>query len=170
MNANLFCIPGPWLGRLAIAARPRGGDWLEDEVNAWRQAGINVVVSMLESDEEAQLDLFEESKIAEANGIQFISLPVPDRGVPASVPAFLSLAARVSAALARGSNVAVHCRQGIGRSGLFAAGVLATSGVSAEEAIQVVSAARGLPVPETPDQVQWVHRLPLKPSVVADRT
>ena len=43
MNPDLFWIPGPWRGRLAVATRPRGGDWLEDEVNGWRRAGLDVV-------------------------------------------------------------------------------------------------------------------------------
>jgi hypothetical protein len=42
------CIPGPWCGRLAVATRPRAGDWLEDEASGWRQAGRDLVVSPLE--------------------------------------------------------------------------------------------------------------------------
>ena len=45
MKANLFWIPGPWRGRLAIASRPRGGDWLDDEADAWRQADIDMLLS-----------------------------------------------------------------------------------------------------------------------------
>ena len=57
MKPDLFWIPGPWRGRLAVATRPRGGDWLEDEAIGWRRAGIDVIVSLLEEDEAAQLDL-----------------------------------------------------------------------------------------------------------------
>jgi protein-tyrosine phosphatase len=165
MNPDLFWIAGPWRGRLAIVTRPRGGEWLEDEVRGWRRAGIDVVISLLESDEAAQLELLDESKAAETNGIHFISFPIPDRGVPASVSASLSLMATVSSALGEGSNVAVHCRQGIGRSGLIAAGILANSGVQPEEAIKMVSDARGLAIPETTEQRLWVQRLPTEPSV-----
>jgi predicted protein tyrosine phosphatase len=163
---DLFWIPGPWRGRLAIAARPRGGDWLEDEANGWRHAGIDVIVSLLEADEAAQLDLVGEAKAADANGIRFISFPIPDRGVPASAPAAASLIADVAGVLAEGRNVALHCRQGIGRSGLIAAGVLAASGMSPTRAIEVVSSARGLTVPETSEQRLWVQRLPSELSVV----
>ena len=65
-----------------------------------------------------------------------------------------------------GKNVAVHCRQGIGRSGLIAAGLLTTSGIPPDEAIQIVSTARRLAVPETMDQRLWVEQLPTNPSVV----
>jgi protein-tyrosine phosphatase len=161
MSPELFWIPGPWRGRLAVVTRPRGGDWLEEEANGWRRAGIDVVVSLLENDEAAQLDLVDERRIAEANSILFISFPIPDRGVPASVPAAISLVASIAVALEGGKNVAVHCRQGIGRSGLIVAGVLANSGVSPEQAMRVVSSARGLAVPETSEQRLWLERLPM---------
>lgn len=160
MTPDLFWIPGPWRGRLAIAARPRGGDWLEDEFSGLRRAGVDVIVSLLEEDEAAQLGLAGEAKAVEANGLRFISFPIPDRGVPASTPAAVSLMASIAAALEEGKNVAVHCRQGIGRSGLIAAGILMSSGLSPEQAIQVVSSARGLAIPETPEQHLWAQQLP----------
>jgi protein-tyrosine phosphatase len=160
MKPDLFQIPGPWRGRLAIAARPRGGEWLEDEASGWRQAGIDVIVSLLEGDEAAQLDLADEAKAARANGIRFISFPIPDRGVPAFAPAAVSLIAAISDALENGQNVAVHCRQGLGRSGLIAAAVLASAGTEPLRAIEVVSSARGQTVPETPEQRLWIQRLP----------
>jgi protein-tyrosine phosphatase len=159
MSTHLFPIPGPWPGHLSVVSRPRGGDWLEDEARAWKRDGINVVVSLLEPEEAAQLDLLNESDAAETNGIRFLSLPIPDRGVPASTPAALALLSEIAGALDRGKNVAVHCRQSIGRAGLIAAGVLIASGASPEQAIDTVSAARGLPVPETPEQREWVQRL-----------
>ena len=64
MEPDLFWIPGSWPGRLAIAARPRGGDWLEDEANGWRSAGIDMVVSRLGSEEAAQLNLIDERSAA----------------------------------------------------------------------------------------------------------
>jgi protein-tyrosine phosphatase len=167
MSPDLYWIVGPWRGRLAIAARPRGGDWLDDELSGWRQAGIDVVVSLLENEEAVQLNLLEESQIAEANSIRFISFPIPDRGVPASIPAAVSLMSGIARALEEGKNVAVHCRQGIGRSGLIAAGILGAAGVSLDDAIQAVSSARGLDVPETLDQRLWVQGLRLKPPVGA---
>ena len=84
MEPDLFWIPGSWPGRLAIAARPRGGDWLADEAKGWQRAGIDMVVSLLESGEAAQLDLLDERSAAEDSGIRFVSFPIPDRGVPAS--------------------------------------------------------------------------------------
>ncbi len=160
MTPDLFWIPGPWRGRLAIAARPRGGEWLEVEAAEWRQAGIDVIVSLLEDDEVADLDLLDEATVVESAGIEFISFPTPDRGVPASRRQAVSLIANIAGELEGGRNVAVHCRQGIGRSGLIAAGVLMASGTTAEDAFRIVSSARGATVPETSEQRAWAGRLP----------
>jgi protein-tyrosine phosphatase len=160
MKSELFQIHGPWRGHLAVVPRPRGGDWLEDEARNWRRNDIDVIVSLLEDEEAAQLNLQEEGVAAEGSGIQFISFPIPDRGVPASTPAALSLIADISSALEHGKNVAIHCRQSIGRAGLIASATLIAFGVAPDQAINTVSVARGLPVPETTEQVDWLRRLP----------
>jgi len=161
MNPDVFWIPGPWPGRLAVVTRPRGGDWLDDEASGWRRAGVDVVVSLLETEEAVQLELAGEGEAAESKGMQFISFPIPDRGIPSSTTASLGLVKDIAKALDQGKNVAVHCRQGIGRSGLVATGVLMASGMPVEAALNVVSTARGLTVPETPAQLQWVRQLPV---------
>lgn len=161
MNPDVFWIPGPWSGRLAVVTRPRGGDWLDDEASGWRRTGLDVVVSLLETEEASQLDLVGEGAVTESKGMQFISFPIPDRGIPSSTPASLGLLKDIAKALDEGKNVAVHCRQGIGRSGLIATGVLVASGIPVEKALNTVSTARGLTVPETPAQLQWVRQLPV---------
>lgn len=159
MKTDIFWIPGPWLGRLAIASRPRGGDWLHDEVADWRSAGVDVVVSLLEAEEATQLGLSEESRAAEANGIEFVHFPIPDRGVPASSQDALALTSRIVSALNTGKSIAVHCRQGVGRSGLIVAGVLMSSGISPADSIDAVSTARGIAIPETSEQRRWLEEL-----------
>lgn len=167
MKPKLFWIPGPWRGRLAVASRPRGGDWLEDEISGWRKAGLDVVVSLLEETEAAQFELGHEGDVAESKGVRFVSFPIPDRGVPASTRDALSLFSTIAAVLEEGKNVAVHCRQGIGRSGLIAAGVLLTSGMGVDKALEVVGAAREETIPETPAQLQWIKHLSSEKLVLA---
>lgn len=158
MTPHLFWIPGPWRGRLAIAARPRGGDWLEDETKSWRRAGLDVVVSLLEREEADQLGLALESDLAISAGLRFISFPIPDRGVPSPLTAY-ALCRQLADELKDGQTIGVHCRQGIGRSGLLAIGVLMVSGVDAAKAIEIAGTARGLPLPETEGQLLWVKSL-----------
>jgi protein-tyrosine phosphatase len=136
--------------------RPRGGDWLEDEVRAWKQAGVAVVVSLLEPDEATELELADEEAVCAANGVEFISFPIADRDIPKSRTEFAERVSHLVGLLQTGRTVAIHCRQGIGRAGMVAVGILRATGVSIEEAIEQVSAARGRPVPETPAQQQWL--------------
>jgi protein-tyrosine phosphatase len=159
MKAVPYWIEGPWPGRLAVLPRPRGGDWLEEEVRAWRFAGIDAVVSTLTSDEIVELALSEEAELCLVNGVEWIAFPVEDRMLPSSSTEAAELARGLEEKLAKGKNVAIHCRQGVGRSALIAACVLVAAGVEAEAAWEKVKAARGCPVPDTAEQRAWVVRL-----------
>jgi protein-tyrosine phosphatase len=163
MRAELYVIPGPWPGRLAILPRPRGGDWQEDEIDAWRRAGVDVVVSLLTPDEITDLELADEANVSRRKGMDFVSFPIPDRGVPSSAAAAAELVPKLDADLADGKAVAVHCRQGIGRSAVIAAGLLARAGLDPEAAFRRIGAARGLPVPETDEQRAWVEGFAREP-------
>ena len=154
--AGLHWVKGPWPGKLAIAARPRGGDWLGDELAAWRREGIDAVVSFLTPEEERDLDLsFEESE-TKAQGMAFRSFPIPDRQVPDSEARLAKLLTRIDQDLAFGKNVVLHCRQGIGRTGLVAACLLITKGLDVGDAIKQLSDLRGIPIPETTEQRRWI--------------
>jgi hypothetical protein len=61
MNPQVFWIETPWPGKIAIMPRPRSGDWLADEVRACKGAGLDIIVSMLTSEEIAELGLVDES-------------------------------------------------------------------------------------------------------------
>lgn len=159
MNPKLYWIDSPWKGKLAISARPRGGDWLEDEVKGWRLAGIDGVVSLLTSEELGELGLTEESRLCQAASIRFFSLPIPDRGVPSAQAPVATVLRNVQEMLENGRNVAIHCRQSIGRAGMISAALLTAKGVSPSEALHRASAARGLDVPETEEQKSWVMQL-----------
>ncbi len=164
---EFYWIDGPWPGRLAILPRPRGGEWLEDEVRAWRHANIDIVVSLLTVEEVEDFDLAKEAALCRIHGIEHISFPIPDRRIPTSQAAALELLQVLKTRLTEGKNVAVHCRQGIGRSAVIAAGELVFSGTESETALQRVTEARGFSVPETAEQREWVMGLadvvPAKP-------
>src|SRR6476659_4861000 len=78
IKPDVYWIKGPWPGRLAILARPRGADWLEDEVEAWKELGVDTVVSLLTRSEEVELSLTEESDLVRRSGMTFINFPIPD--------------------------------------------------------------------------------------------
>lgn len=159
MNTEYYWIEGPWKGRLAIVPRPRGGDWLEDEIHLWHEAGLDTIVSLLTPDEIEEFDLVREKELSQAQDIEFISFPILDREIPASRESTIALAHKLEAALTSGKSVGLHCRQGIGRSSLIAACVLIASGENSTEAFQRISTARGRPVPDTVEQKEWVKSL-----------
>lgn len=153
-----FRIPTDTPGRLAILARPRGGDWLQDDIAEWKRAGVRTAVSLLTTDENDELELFHECEKCEHSEIEFVSFPISDRGLPDDSDAFGELAAELAAQLLAGRSVGIHCRIGIGRSPLLAIAVLMVLGVPATDAIPRASAARGRPVPETAEQLEWISR------------
>jgi hypothetical protein len=134
-------------GRLGILPRPRGGDWLDDEVRGLRDQAVAVLASLLTPDEVRELDLLGEADACRAAGISIVSHPVPDRGVPASPEAFGDLMMSLAAAAGGGSSVAVHCRQGVGRAALLAAAILAARGLTMTAAFDRGRRRPGLPGP-----------------------
>lgn len=63
-----------------------------------------------------------------------------------------------------GEHAVIHCRAGIGRTGIIASAVLIQSGYSPGAAMHLVPFARGMLVPDTQEQDDWVRAL-----VSADR-
>jgi len=156
MNSALYWIETYWTGKLAILARPRGGAWLDDDVQAWRRAGVDVVASLLTTEEVAELDLAQEQEVCQVHEIEFLSFPISDRGVPDSRKAAVDFLRGLAESLEQGKRIGIHCRQGIGRSGLIAASLLVMSGIAPDLVFRRISAARGCSVPETPEQSAWV--------------
>lgn len=167
MKPEAYWVPGPWPGRLAILPRPRGGDWLPDEVRMWREAGLDVVTSLLTREEVAELELRDEEALAREQGLEFHAFPIADRGVPESRVQTAELVGVLEKALASGRNVAVHCRQGVGRSALIAVSVLAAAGLDPEQGFLSIENARGAPVPDTVAQREWVKETALQAPAVA---
>jgi protein-tyrosine phosphatase len=136
--------------------RPRGGDWLEEEIQSWRRIGIDMVVSLLTREEQAELNLPDEETFCRANEIEFVSFPIADRSVPSSAERFSGQMVKLTEQLAAGKTIAVHCRQGIGRAAIVAICLLILSGVEPAIARERVGASRGCAVPETPEQQRWI--------------
>jgi protein-tyrosine phosphatase len=151
--------------RLALMPRPQAGNWLPNEVAAWNRAGLETVVCLLEFRELHKLGLIDEQALCEAHGIEFLSLPIPDRGVPFSWRETVVLVDVLVSRLQTGTGVGVHCRGGIGRSGLISACVLLKLGVPFPEAFPMLSRARGVLVPETSAQIAWLKAFARKSAI-----
>ena len=154
-------------GRLATMGHPRGGGWLADEMTGLAKAGVDVFVSALTWEEDRRLGLTQVAQAASAAGVEFISFPIADRGVPRVQDIsdrledhgtdVLALGVRLAAHVRAGRFVVTQCFAGIGRSTLLACATLVMLGIGPEQALQMVSDARGLPVPDTDAQRHWLY-------------
>ncbi len=157
MPQQIFWIEGPGPGQLAIIARPRGGEWLADELAILKAQGLDVIVSLLTPGEMHELDLNDEQELAAQHGMQVLLFPIQDRQVPSSFAATQGFVQQLASLVAAGKYIGVHCRQSVGRSSLIVASMLVTMGLHAETAFSRIAAARGCAVPDTEEQRQWVQ-------------
>jgi hypothetical protein len=154
-DMELFWINQFHDGNLAIMPAPRMAERIEDIVLGWREEGIDCVVSLLEPSEIPALNQAE-SELCREVGLEFLSFPVRDKSVPASLESFADIVALLAGRVASGRSVAIHCLAGIGRSTTLAACILIWLGVNSEVALDMISEARGREVPETEEQRQWI--------------
>jgi protein-tyrosine phosphatase len=158
MRAEMYeIIPCPE-GRLATMPRPRDGEWLKGEIASLKTAGVTDLVSMLTMSEEVEIGLLFEPELCEEFGICFHRYPLPDRTIPLQ-PAFDDFVASLVPVLQQGGFIAIHCRAGIGRSSVLAAGFLCALGLKAQEALAAISHARGFDVPDTEEQLDFILSL-----------
>jgi len=158
VRPTLFTLAVPGPGRLSTMARPRGHDWLDDELTGLRSAGVDVLVSALTPPERDELGLTALAPAAGRAGLEFVPVPIPDLSVP-ELPAVLPTLRALAARLHDGAYVVTHCRAGIGRSSLLAASLLVLNGATPDSAWAAIQEARGLAVPDTPEQRAWTDRL-----------
>jgi protein-tyrosine phosphatase len=156
MRATIYPIQSGGPYRLAIVARPRGGDWLIDELAAFSREGVDVLVSMLVPEEAQELGLQREEEECAAAAVTFVSVPISDRSIPIDRNDFLRGVDQVAELIREGHSVGVHCRASIGRVSVFAVSVLVRLGCEAGKAFDAVESARGCSIPDTPEQRRWV--------------
>jgi protein-tyrosine phosphatase len=159
MRPTLFTIDQPGPGKLSTMAKPRGGEWLVDEMTALRAAGVDILVSALTTAELIEVDLTDEPQTARDAGLQFASIPIIDRGTP-DLAVVLPDLRRLAERLREGDHIVTHCRFGIGRASLLAAGVLVLNGLPPDQVWERLEKARGLAVPDNPAQREWPKLLP----------
>jgi protein-tyrosine phosphatase len=150
-----------WIGedprvRLAVVLRPRGSDWLEDELSRMKRNGINVLVSLLEEEEAFELGLSEERLQASQLEMTFLSFPIPDRHIPPDVAAFRDFVTGLADRVHAGEGIGVHCRGSIGRASITSACTLIHLGWEPSAALDAIEETRGCAIPDTAEQRQWI--------------
>lgn len=157
VQAEVFRIDSIGKGCLAIMAHPASAASVASTISEIAALGFHQVVSLLEPAEADALGLAHEAELVTAQSMKFVSFAIPDMGLPASGEEFARLAQNLFGEIEAGTNTLIHCRGGIGRSGLLAAAVLLRSGKDVQEAFAQVSLMRGRRVPETTQQGAWLR-------------
>lgn len=136
--------------------RPYGGAMLKEEIESVKTAGADAVVCLLEEKEIEKLLLQEEEALLKALGITYIHFPIADFQLPQPEEALNALVDQLKTLLEKGKSVAIHCHGGIGRSTLIAGSVLISMGLTPLQALELITKARGVKVPDTEEQKQWL--------------
>lgn len=157
MPTPLYSIDNLAAGKLSIMPHPRGGEYLADVIKDLRAANVDILISLLSETETSGLELDEEAVHCANQGIDYLSFPITDFGVPPFSMRTFRFLKQLNEQLSQGKHIALHCYQGIGRSGLMAASLLTLTGLPAEQAFDQLSQVRGNTVPETDEQRAWVQ-------------
>ncbi len=153
----------------------RGEPWNRDlekdlaDLASMKPRRVDTLVCLLE---ELELETYRIEKSlpayrarVEAHGMAFVSFPIKDLGVPASSTETRRLVEDLLTRLRAGQNVLLHCRGGIGRTGLVAACLLTRLGHTPDHAFALLHAARKERMPETEAQREFVRAFP-RPDLV----
>ena len=145
-------------GLIGMAACP-GREDLAFDLDAIRSWGAEILVSLIEPVEYTLMGIEKMHEMIPV-GMRHLQLPIPDRSIPDAAweLGWKRASPTIHSVLARGGKVCVHCMGGLGRSGLAVARLLVESGISSEQAILMVRAARPGAI-ETPGQEAYVRGL-----------
>ncbi len=128
---------------------------VEQDIAKMQKLNVDMVVVLLEKEElyEYPVNLLQEYREADFEVLHF---PIEDYWVPESVDAFDELLKKLASAIRFGRNTLIHCRAGMGRTGLVVAGLLIKLGMSADRAIRYVRQKRPGTI-ESKMQEQFLH-------------
>ena len=86
--------------------------------------------------------------------------PIIDRSVPTEKQTIQikELAKKLVEKVNQNEKIIVHCRGGIGRAGMLCSAILIEQEIKPQEAIEKISEARGVTIPDTEEQKRWIMR------------
>jgi ADP-ribosyl-[dinitrogen reductase] hydrolase len=156
-------------GQLLAGEYPGARDSQEarQRLRKFLSAGVRHFIDLTEVGE---LEPYAELLTEEAgSGTSYQRFPIRDVSVPEEPKTMAEIIAAIDRAMAEGGITYVHCRGGVGRTGLAVAGWLQERGQTPDEALSDLadkwrSCAKSQRMPnspETPEQVRWVKEWPL---------
>lgn len=123
------------------------GTWARDlalDLAVIRDWGAVAVLTLMEAAELREYGVAHIGEAVEQLGMEWHHAAIPDADIPgrAFAKAWPESGLRLRQHLANGRNVVLHCRGGLGRTGMIAACLLAEMGVPPSEAVRRVRTAR----------------------------
>ena len=130
---------------------------LQEDLSVIRNWGASTVVTLIEAHE---FDLLKVDRLGEEVqklGMRWIHLPIPDVDVPDQrfEQEWVVAGPEIHGRIRAGEKILIHCRGGLGRTGLVAGLILVERGCAPSDAIQQIRAVRRHAI-ETPSQEQYV--------------
>jgi hypothetical protein len=151
-------------GRVLAGEYPAGADpeQARERLARLSEAGIDSFVDLTE---EGEMPAYRHLL---PGGTYYLRSAIADTRVPDNVAQIRRLLANIQLALDGGRHIYVHCRAGIGRTGLVVGCFLAQQGASGAAAIKTLNRlwlqserAKSWPkVPQTPEQADYIRRWP----------
>lgn len=141
-------------GQIAMCRMPGAVTPLEQDVAALTDGRLDAVVSLVPLSEMPQARALRDQLAAQ--GVGWHHFPIDDFGTPhkGQDADWQALAAQLHAVLDQGGTVAIHCRAGLGRTGMVALRLMVERGEDPVTALARLRAARPGTV-EREAQFQW---------------
>ncbi len=137
-----------WLGlTLCPGKKDRAHGWdrdLDHDLHAIRSWGASLVITLIEDHEFAMLGVADLGERVSGLDMEWLHLPIRDVDVPDArfEAGWQRMGPSIHRRLERGERILIHCRGGLGRTGLVAGLILVERGVVPRDAILRVRAAR----------------------------
>lgn len=149
-------------GKSEPAASRQWSRDLATDLGSIRAWGAHALVTLLDEPEFDLLNVPRLGDMAEAAGLDWYHLPIPDMAAPGwqFERRWVYAGVRLRRLLRRGGRVVIHCRVGLGRSGAIAARLMVELGLAPSDAINLVRKARPGAI-QTSDQER--HVLNIRP-------
>jgi hypothetical protein len=142
-------------GVIGLCRLPGAAGDLPRDLAAIAHWGPSLALTLTPLDEAAALGLPDPARLAPS----WRHFPIPDFGTPPPDADWHALRDAALAVLQDGGRVLIHCRGGLGRTGMVALGLMIAAGEEAAPALARLRAARPGAI-ETDQQMDWALGAP----------